>query len=283
MTTLSRKRLRKIAEDTADILEKEKLPGGESIRNDLRRCVDCTWIIEPDDLVDSGCEPPNDWETIIEVSDETTVQAIDRLYYGRQSTAPLFVLNFASAKHPGGGWLKGARAQEESIARVSGLPAALVSDAAKRYYEENKKCGTALYTDLMIYSEYVPFFKDDDGNLLEELLYASVLTVPAPNAGVIEKAAEVAELCPTLERRINHILAAAAMQGHEDLVLGAWGCGVFGNDPEDVALMFKQYLDGPYKNVFRKVTFAVMDKIDVFSNVMFGDEFDSQTEAAEQS
>lgn len=266
----SKQKLRKIAEHTADIIEKEKLPSGFSIRDALRYCVNNTHVIDPIELVDAfwGTEPADNWETIVEVTSETTVEATERLYHERQTTSGVFVLNFASAKHPGGGWLKGARAQEESIARASGLYASLTSGPAEEFYKKNKKCGTALYTDLMIYSGQVPFFKDDAGLCLETPFYASVLTVPAPNAGVVEKAAEVAEIGTTLERRINNILAVAEMQGHEDLVLGAWGCGVFGNDPEDVAVIFKECLDGPFKNVFRKVTFAVLDKTDVFSKIL---------------
>lgn len=269
--TVSKQKLRKIAKNTAAIIKKEKLPGGFSIRDDLQYCVNSTWVIEPSELVDFfwGHEPANEWETIIEVTNETTVEAAYRLDQERHTEAGVFVLNFASAKHPGGGWLQGARAQEESIARASGLYTSLISENAAKYYQKNKKCGTALYTDLMIYSGRVPFFKDDEGACLDVPFYATVLTVPAPNAGAIEKAAEIGEIAPTLERRINSILAVAEMQGHEDLVLGAWGCGIFGNDPEDVAVIFKEHLDGPFYNVFRKVTFAVLDKVDIFSKIMY--------------
>jgi uncharacterized protein (TIGR02452 family) len=59
--------------------------------------------------------------------------------------------------------------------------------------------------------------------------------------------------------RIDRVLRIAAAHGHDAVVLGAWGCGVFGNDPRDVAGLFRQALDGPFAGVFARVVFAVTD------------------------
>ena len=58
---------------------------------------------------------------------------------------------------------------------------------------------------------------------------------------------------------VQRVLAIAAMHQHDALVLGAWGCGVFGNDTEEVAGLFKDALDGPFRGVFAEVVFAVLD------------------------
>lgn len=117
----------------------------------------------------------------ISVSAETTLQALQRLH--KQPGGHLGCLNFAFARNAGGGFLKGSQAQEESLARSSGLYPCLIT--CPEYYETNRNNASCLYTDLTIWSPQVPFFKDDSGQLLSEPILASVITSPAPNAGVI--------------------------------------------------------------------------------------------------
>ena len=100
----------------------------------------------------------------------------------RTGATPL-VLNFASAKNPGGGFLNGARAQEESLARASALYPTIVNSPM---YAHHRAHGDCMYTSWMIYSPAVPVFRDDDTNaLLEEPYACAFLTTPAPNAGVV--------------------------------------------------------------------------------------------------
>ena len=61
-----------------------------------------------------------------------------------------------------------------------------------------------------------------------------------------------------LRRRARRVLEVAAAHGHEVLVLGAWGAGVFGNAPEVVADAFGEALEGSMRGVFREVVFAVL-------------------------
>ena len=91
------------------------------------------------------------------------------------------VLNFASAKNPGGGFINGAMAQEESLAASSCLYKTLT--AHETYYKMNRACSTMIYTDHAIFSPDVVFFRDGRFGLLKEPVEASVLTLPAVNMG----------------------------------------------------------------------------------------------------
>src|SRR5262249_14503718 len=145
-------------------------------------------------------------------------------------------LNFASAKHAGGGFIGGAQAQEESLARASSLYRCLKT--VPEYYDQNKALRSALYLDLVVFSPFVPFFRDDDGGWLDRPVLASVITAAAPNAAALRQNGkyEAAVVEQTLRARAELALAAAAQHGVERYVLGAWGAGVFGNDPSAVAV-----------------------------------------------
>jgi uncharacterized protein (TIGR02452 family) len=169
------------------------------------------------------------------------------------------VLNFASAMSAGGGFLNGDRAQEESLARSSALYPCLVKSGM---YAHHRASGDALYSDWMIHSPAVPVFRDDEsGELLEEPYECAFLTAPAPRAtAVLERdPSRRAEVDRVMTARITRALAICAAEGHSNLVLGAWGCGVFGNDPEVVARAFGLELEGAFAGVFEEVIFAVLD------------------------
>ena len=104
-------------------------------------------------------------------------------------------------------------------------------------------------------------FRDDGGKLLETPFTCSFLTSPAPNAGAVlqRDPARGAEIRRALQTRINKVLSVAAVQGYEAIVLGAWGCGVFKNDPRNVAAEFQAALSGDFAGVFRFICFAVLD------------------------
>lgn len=100
-----------------------------------------------------------------------------------------------------------------------------------------------------------------DGALLEEPYLADFLTAPAPNAGVVlaREPEGQEEVNAVMKARVSRALAICAEQGHRHLVLGAWGCGVFANDPAVVARAFGDALDGAYAGAFDEVVFAVLD------------------------
>ncbi|MCB1051368.1 MAG: TIGR02452 family protein [Acidobacteria bacterium] len=197
-------------------------------------------------------------ETAIAVVNQTTFAAAhDLIKAGRPD--PL-CLNFASAKNPGGGFLNGAQAQEECLARASGLYRSLL--LAPDYYAENRGQTSLLYSHHCIYSPKVPVFRNDSDQLLAEPFGVSIVTAPAPNAGAIRQNQPelISEIEPTFIQRIRFVLAIARENQHQNLVLGAWGCGVFANDPLWVANAFRQVLaESAFKGVFQKVVFAVLD------------------------
>ncbi len=204
----------------------------------------------------------NQASTNFEVTNEATLSAAHRLTK-KHATKDVLCLNFASAKNPGGGFLGGSQAQEESLARASGLYECIKQ--MKAYYEVNRAYKSSLYTDNMIYSPKVPVFRNDDDSLLDPPYLVSFLTAPAVNAGAVmqNEPENIEHIEPTMLRRIEQVLSIAVVHKYQLLVLGAWGCGVFKNDPADVAHYFKSYLEhGVFKNVFEKVVFAVLDTSD---------------------
>ena len=160
-------------------------------------------------------------ETRVQVSNDTTLAASLRLV--DSGLRPL-ALNFANGIHPGGGFLEGARAQEEVLCRSSALYQTLVGDPM---YEEHRKRPRPDSTDWAIYSPDVPVFRNDDGTELEYPWLLSFITCAAPYAPAIGQP----EAGNLLQRRILRVLAIAKAFGHAAIVVGAWGCGAFRNDP----------------------------------------------------
>lgn len=194
--------------------------------------------------------------TTVSVTDETTQAAAQRLVQ-MNGQHDLAVLNFASARKPGGGFLNGAPAQEESISRCSGLYPTLLTQPD--YYQKNRAGKSRMYTDHIIYSPKVPWFRSDDYSLLDDKYLASVITVPAPNVGSLGRQ-EKKHVEKVLRHRAGKILAVAEAEGQRSLLLGAWGCGVFKNDPNMVADAFGTWLEDPrFASSFDNVTFAVFD------------------------
>ncbi len=210
-----------------------------------------------DRILQSG---PKHASTEFEIVNSTTLAAAKRLLDGQQA-ADVLCLNFASAKNPGGGFLKGSQAQEESLARASGLFPCIAQ--MKEMYDANRRFGSCLYTDHMIYSPNVPVFRDDADDLLRKPYCVSIITAPAVNAGAVRRNEKhnVSKIEPTMLGRIEKVLSLAVIHRHDTLVLGAWGCGVFRNDPADVARWFYTHLveNKVFRGCFKTVVFAILD------------------------
>lgn len=217
---------------------------------------------------------PDDWDGIeaelttrgqgapaaTEVTSETTLEALERVSSDadRHTPSRIMALNFASARNPGGGFLGGAQAQEESLARTSGLYPCLLQQP--EYYRANRATKSLEYTDHAILSPGVPFFKDDCGNLLREVYLATVVTMPAVNTGAMSaESRDPIRIREVMAKRARRVLALASAENCDTLVLGAWGCGVFRNDPEIIASVFADAM-AQHASRFGRVVFAVFDR-----------------------
>ena len=173
------------------------------------------------------------------VENLSTVDAIRKL--AKEGRSSIGVLNFASAKNPGGGFINGAMAQEESLAASGTLYRTLT--AHEEYYRSNRAQTSMMYTDHAIYSPDVTFFRSGNFRLVETPVKASVLTLPAVNMGQVRlKGEDTAEAARVMRRRMALALAVFAEKGAKDLVLGAYGCGVFRNDPHQIAAWWQELL-----------------------------------------
>jgi uncharacterized protein (TIGR02452 family) len=256
---MSRQQRADIARQTDDIVRDGRYAtrsGTEvSISEAVANAVRGTVLYLPEHVVDQG--PPPNGRTLIEVTDETTLAAARRM--AEAAPDSVACLNFASARKPGGGYRSGAAAQEESLARSSALAACLA--AAPEFYAFHNANTDARYSERVIYSPAVPVFRDDSGALLSRPYRAAFLTAAAPNVTAMTDPAQLAEVPAILHRRAGKVLAVARRHGHRRLVLGAWGCGVFGNDPATVAGVFAALLrtGGPFAANFGHIVFAILD------------------------
>ncbi|MFI8338907.1 TIGR02452 family protein [Streptomyces sp. NPDC085639] len=259
-------RLREIARENAQILA----AGGYRTRSGrqvelaaaLAEAKAGTRIYGPNRVIPDEQPVSGGGVTVVEVTGESSTVAARRLATATAADpdpAPVAVLNFASARNPGGGYVRGAKAQEEALCRASALYETLLE--APEYYEIHRAERSTFYTDRVIHSPGVPVFRDDRGGLLETPFRAGFLTSPAPNAGTIrrQEPERVAEIPGALARRAELVLEVAAVHGYRRLVLGAWGCGVFRNDPEQVAEAFRGLLAGRFAGVFERVVFGILD------------------------
>lgn len=170
----------------------------------------------------------------------------------RYNNEKMGVLNFASAYKPGGGFINGAIAQEESLAYCSNLYDTIKDN---EYYTLNKAADTKMYTDNMIISD-VHFFRNSDYDYVLQPKEITVLTSAAVNMKEIIKRNESI----TLKNRMRKLVKIFAREGCKSIVLGAFGCGVFGNNPEDVAGYWIDLLiDEEYEKYFETIIFSVYD------------------------
>jgi uncharacterized protein (TIGR02452 family) len=256
---MKRSDLAGVAEETLAIFRSGQYtsPSGRvvSLGKLLRQAKDGTCSYPPEARVRVPAFP--DRPTRIAVMNATTLDAARELAEEGHRVA---ALNFASAKNPGGGFLSGARAQEESLARASGLYAMLLGDPM---YDHHRARPDPMYTTWVIYSPEVPVFRLDDGQLLNEPYFCSFLTSPAVNVGALRhRDRRGDEIRRVMRERVERVLRVAALHGHEVLVLGAWGCGVFRNDPAQIAELFQAALSGRFRGAFTQVVFAVLDSSD---------------------
>lgn len=147
-------------------------------------------------------------------------------------------LNFANAMFPGGGYILGGNAQEEALCRASLLYYTIRTQ--KRYYRRNRLHVLPDYTDTLIYSEHVPIIRSNDGTLLETPVPCDFITCPAVNRTFAKFFFSKKHCNAVMERRITKLVQLAVSGKPDVIVLGAFGCGEFGNRREVVYPMFER-------------------------------------------
>lgn len=171
------------------------------------------------------------------------------------------VLNFANAFTPGGGYLYGASSQEEALCRESTLYTSLSGNEALPYYARNRAEESRYGSDGILLSPHVEIFRrsaKENHALFGPPLGTAVITAPAVDLRGPAGNESPAAISTIRQRRMAHVLALSAFKGYHTLTLGAWGCGVFLNPPEDVASDFYEILvNQGYRRFFDCLTFAI--------------------------
>ncbi len=269
----------KIADENAILFSKGfyTLSNGTQIdfQKDLQFSISQTKVYTENDFEKLLKLPPTNHfqSTQIEVKNESTFQAAKRLldlYRDR-----VVVLNFASATNPGGGYLRGARAQEEHLCRCSGLYPTLRPQI--EFYEFHRKQNSFLYSDKMIFSPDVPIFRNDIYQLLTSYYKVSVVSAAAPALidVPVEDKISLKQAENAMDSRIQKLLLLLSTLGFTNIVLGAWGCGAFRNDPQVIAGLFKKHLfENPmFTDAFSHIVFAILDpkgegNLEIFQSIL---------------
>lgn len=209
-------------------------------------------------------------DMIVAVSGDRSFQAAMRLKK-EYPDAKVAVMNFANAFHAGGGVTKGASAQEESLCRTSTLYPLLYRNYLRySFYKHHSDLNTSKASDSLVYTEGVVICKTDEDlpkrMPKEDWVTVDVITIAAPD--LREKSNKYAPLVNGVTymndaelfgyhvKRAIHLLTCAAAKGADMLVLGAFGCGAFQNNPNVVARAYRTALN-EFPKVFRRVEFAV--------------------------
>jgi uncharacterized protein (TIGR02452 family) len=187
--------------------------------------------------------------TRVQVTNQTTLGAAKRLV--DEGLRPL-ALNFANGFETGGGFLRGATAQEETLCRSSALYATLLDDPMYNFHRDGRHLESSSWA---ILSPDVPVFRNDAGMELDQPWSLSFITCAAPYAPEVGQPRS----SQLLRERIDRVMAIAHSYDYRTLVLGAWGCGAFGNDATKTAEDFRETLEHEFAGVFTDVVFAITD------------------------
>lgn len=230
-----------IGSKTLDITDKLKMSESTEYRKEQMDAIDVSKFSE------AGAEC---------VYSVTAYGADEAPFYNRDDK--VCVLNFASSKHPGGGFESGAMAQEEALCHASNLNQCLKKHNS--FYEYNiANLRKSQYSDGIIYTKDAVFFRKKFNNTNPKM--ADVITCAAPNWGASRRlGVTLNENNKTMSRRLEQILKVAIANGNRKLVLGAFGCGVFKNEPEYVASeLFRLLKTEGYEKYFSEIIFAMND------------------------
>ena len=180
----------------------------------------------------------------------TTVEAILQ----NALRSKVIALNFANAIVPGGGYTVGGNAQEESLCRSSLLYYSIRTQ--KKFYRRNLMTLSPCYTDALIYSRNIPVIRDHNGIFLLSPIFSDFITCPAVNRRYAKLLHPDTEIDAIMARRIHKIVSFARLKSPDVLILGAFGCGAFGNKRETVLRLFEESIN-KYMDDKVEVLFAI--------------------------
>lgn len=240
----------------------------ETLMESIQNSIANQKMIPESEELSSGSLKIYDTPAKVVVSKKRSFEAASA-YQGKK----VLVLNFASATNPGGGVERGASAQEECLCRCSGLFFCLKTEEMhEKFYKPHRDAHDPIHNDDIIYTPKVTVFKTDtaEPKLMEEKDWyeVDVITCAAPNLrqrpsnaynfgdGTDAVKLSDKELLAIHEKRLRRILDVAALEKAEAVILGAFGCGAFRNDPEVVARAAKNVL-ADYLYAFQNIEYAV--------------------------
>lgn len=211
--------------------------------------VTSTTVFAADDL--TLPKPLRDQPPTVRILEEDTFEAARDL----ASSDKVAVLNMCSVTSPGGGFVRGCLAQEESLCMRSTLYPALLPI----FYPI--KHGECLYTPNVL------VFKNYEGEMLrtKDRFLVDVISCPAPKNPALSRSGNDYRDVATsriMEEKMRLILSVAASQGVSKVVVGAFGCGAYNNPPLAVANLWKKVIfdhQGPCYGRFEEVVFAILD------------------------
>ena len=220
----------------------------ERFSNEIKYSIEHTEIYDEDDcleLLKANDDRVNSGVVNI-VFDKIGISEAVCKTKSKSKKKKLCVLNFASYTNPGGMFIKGSSAQEECICHSSTLYPIIQSfeDTFYKWNKKNKNHG--LYKHRMLYTPDVIFISEKGA-----IFKADVITLAAPNRGVaLLNGVSETEIVETMRQRIKILLQVAYIHLVDTLFLGAYGCGVFKNDPKKVSKMFYDEL-GKYEMLYK--------------------------------
>ena len=187
-------------------------------------------------------------EVLVVLEDSVSAAVNENEHIGKTA-----ILNFSSYKEPGGLFLAGSKAQEECLCHASFLYNVLRKFDDTFYKENRKDLNKALYRNKALYSPDIIFFDKDNKEHR-----CDVITCASPNKRAAQQYCKVSDEknCETLSERIDFVYKVASIENVDTLILGSYGCGVFGQDIDEVAELFIYHLK---KYNFKKVIFAVIN------------------------
>jgi len=183
---------------------------------------------------------------------------VDTIYYLQSKKiegGTVGVLSFASAKNPGGGFLNGSIAQEEALAYCSNLYETIKDSDL---YRINARSNSTAYTDTAITSR-ITFFRSADFQLINDPYGVNIITCPAVNMSGIPSI-KINEAKQIMASRMSKLIALMINRNYKHILLGAYGCGVFKNDPNDVAgVWFNLLIEKRLRFYFENIYFSILE------------------------